>query len=71
MFCVFAVVDLARWSGLDAAWGFVWYPLATGASWLLGAVVARLFSQPCERWLRHRFAVPAKARTTVAVAVDV
>src|SRR5262249_1605427 len=71
MFCVFVVIDLARWSGLDAAWGFAWYPLAIGASWLLGALVARVFSQPCERLLRRRLAAGAAPLPAVAVAVDV
>ncbi len=73
MFCVYAVVDIARGSGIAAAWGWMWYPLAIGASWLLGWIVARGFSQPCERWLRltrARRAVPAPA-AAIATAADV
>jgi len=66
MFCVFAVVDLARWSGLDPTWGWIWYPLAIGASWLLGLGVARGFSQPCERRLRGK---PAKRASTRGAAL--
>ena len=70
MFCVFAIVGLAGWTGVDAAWGFVWYPPAIGASWLLGWIVARAFSQPCERRLRRRFLAPPRA-PAVPVVVDV
>ena len=68
MFCVYAIVDHARWTGVDPAWGFMWYPLAIGASWLLGWLVARWFSQPCERWLRHRYSESASIRPVAAAA---
>jgi peptidoglycan/LPS O-acetylase OafA/YrhL len=68
MFCIYAIVDVARWSGVDAAWGFVWYPLAIGSSWLLGWTVARWFSQPCERLLRWRYGKPAPIATVAAAA---
>ena len=55
MFCVFAIVDLARASSSDGASGWLWYPPAIGCSWLLGWLVARTFSQPCEAALRRRF----------------
>jgi hypothetical protein len=55
MFCVFGVIGIAHSSDLDAKWGFIWCVPAIGLSWLLGWVVARDFSVPCERWLRHRF----------------
>jgi len=72
MFCVFAVVGVARRSGIDAAWGWVWYPVAIGTSWLLGWIVARWFSQPCERWLRRSCAGPAvKVTSAAAVPADV
>jgi peptidoglycan/LPS O-acetylase OafA/YrhL len=68
MFCVFSVVAVARWSGIDAAWGWLWYPLAIGTSWLLGWIVARWFSQPCERWLRRTYSMPAANVTSAAAA---
>ena len=52
MFCVFAVVAIAAASGTDPRLGYLWYPLAVASSWLLGWIVARFFSEPCERWLR-------------------
>ncbi|MEP6939771.1 MAG: acyltransferase [Rudaea sp.] len=52
MFCVFAVVAIAAASGVPIAYAFVWYVPAVVGSWLLGLIVARAFSQPCERRLR-------------------
>jgi len=72
MFCVFAVVAVARWSGIGAAWGWLWYPLAIFASWLLGWMVARGFSQPCERGLRRRYSMRTPNVThAVAAPADV
>jgi peptidoglycan/LPS O-acetylase OafA/YrhL len=72
MFCVFAVVAVARWSGIDAAWGWIWYPLAIVAAWLLGWIVARGFSQPCELWLRRRYSTRTpNLANTVAAPADV
>ncbi len=69
MFVVYAVVRLYRWSGGDIAWGAWWYVLALPACWLLGALVARFVSVPCERWLRARLPrATAVAPATVAVA---
>jgi peptidoglycan/LPS O-acetylase OafA/YrhL len=74
MFVVYATVRLFRWSGGDHGWGVSWYLLALPACWLLGALVARYVSVPCERWLRMRAArrspsmavsaLPAEARST-------
>jgi len=72
MFCVFAVVAVARWSGIDAAWGWIWYPLAIVAAWLIGWIVARGFSQPCELWLRRRYSTRTpNLANTVAAPADV
>jgi len=56
MFVVFAIVGIARACGLDEEWGWLWYAPTLVLSWLLGRIVSRAFSQPCERWLRNRFA---------------
>jgi peptidoglycan/LPS O-acetylase OafA/YrhL len=53
MFVVFAVVRLWRAAGGDLRSGVLWYVLALPACWALGGLVARYFSQPCERWLRR------------------
>jgi hypothetical protein len=34
--------------------GFLWYLLTLPLCWLLGAMVERWLSAPCERWLRAR-----------------
>ena len=54
MFVVFAVVRAYRAWGGDPAQGWRWYLPALGLCWLLGAVVERRLSVPCERWLRAR-----------------
>lgn len=54
MFVVYAAVRLYRTSGARIEWGLAWYALALPLCWLLGWLVARGFSQPCERWLRRR-----------------
>jgi peptidoglycan/LPS O-acetylase OafA/YrhL len=71
MFVVFAIVGLARWSAIDPAWGWIWYPPAIAASWLLGWIVARAFSVPCERRLRRRYAAPGPMTTASLAAADV
>jgi len=68
MFCVFGVVAVARWSALDPAWGWIWYAPAIAASWLLGWIVARCFSQPCERRLQSYWLHPAAPRRETAIA---
>lgn len=59
MFVVFAVVRLYRAAGADVAGGWRWYLPALAACWLLGALVARGLTQPCEHWLRARRVRPA------------
>lgn len=58
MFVVFALMRLYRWSGADARTGFLWYLPAFVACWVLGMLVARCWSMPCERWLRGRWLRP-------------
>ncbi|MGN2254360.1 acyltransferase family protein [Frateuria sp. GZRe12] len=60
MFVVFALMRLYRWTGADARTGFLWYLPAFAACWVLGMLVARCWSMPCERWLRGRWLRPAK-----------
>ena len=55
MFCVFAIVSIAKQAGFGLEWGWLWYLPALALSWLLGLAIARGFSQPCERWLRSRW----------------
>ncbi|MGN6479839.1 MAG: acyltransferase family protein, partial [Luteibacter sp.] len=61
MFVVFALVGVARMSGTDKAWGWIWYAPALSLAWALGYAVARYFSEPADRWLRRRLLKPATA----------
>ncbi|HEU4662623.1 MAG TPA: acyltransferase [Dokdonella sp.] len=70
MFVVFAIVALYKASGAHAGWSFLWYLPAVALSWLLGAAVARTYSQPCERWLRSRFMRSARRPAVAAFAID-
>lgn len=66
MFVVFALVGLARMSGTDKAWGWVWYAPAVVLAWGLGQLVAVGFSEPANRWLRARFVKPASVASPAA-----
>lgn len=52
MFVVFGAVRMWRAHGGDPQAGLWWYPPTLAASWALGWLLARGFSQPCEHWLR-------------------
>jgi len=54
MFVVISVVAVFKARGGDLRHGFLWYPPALAVTWLLGALVARLYSSPCDRALRRR-----------------
>jgi len=68
MFVVFTIMQLYRWSGADARTSWLWYLPAFAACWLLGVLVARGLSLPCERWLRARWLRPSRARVAGAGA---
>jgi len=53
MFVVFSLVGLARATGTDKAWGWIWYPPAIAATFALGWIVARRFSEPANRYVRE------------------
>ncbi len=57
MFVVFGLVGVFRAMGEDMRNGFWWYVPAALLCWALGALVARYFSDPCERALRRRWSV--------------
>ena len=66
MFVVYGLVRLYRLVDGDSRSGFLWYLLALPLCWLLGKIVERGLSVPCERWLRakllpHRVAHPSNA----------
>jgi hypothetical protein len=66
---VYGVVRLFRAAGGDMAQGWLWYLPALALCWLLGTMVERYLSVPCERWLRGRLARRAAA-IGPAAAVD-
>lgn len=59
MFVVFAVVGVFRAVDGDMRGGFWWHLPAIGLCWLLGAAVARWFSEPAGRAVRRRWSRPA------------
>ena len=64
MFVVFSLVGIARMSGTDKAWGWVWYLPALALTWLLGGLCARYLSEPANRAVRARMLKPARAAAT-------
>lgn len=68
MFVVFAVVAAFRASGGDLRDGFWWYLPAVVLAWALGALVARLYSEPCDRALRRRWLAAPPSRVAAAGA---
>jgi peptidoglycan/LPS O-acetylase OafA/YrhL len=59
MFVVFAVVAAFRAAGGDVRGGAWWYLPALALCWALGALVARWYSEPCDRALRRRWLKPS------------
>lgn len=55
MFVVFGIVGLFQAIDGEMRTGFWWYLPAALLCWLLGALVARYFSDPCERAIRRRW----------------
>jgi len=53
MFVVWPVVRAFKATGARLWWGILWYVPAVAASWVLGWLVARYLSLPCERALRR------------------
>lgn len=68
MFVVTALIRVFRMYDSDRKWGVLWYLPAVPLCWLLGALVARWLSMPCERWLRARLSKSPVAYATPAVA---
>jgi peptidoglycan/LPS O-acetylase OafA/YrhL len=69
MFVVTPVVWFFKFTGGDMRLGFLWYLLTLPLCWLLGAVVERWLSTPCERWLRHRWVKPVHFEATAIFPV--
>jgi hypothetical protein len=58
MFVVLSVVRLFKFSGAGIRWGVLWYPPTLVLAWVLGWLVAKYFSAPCERFLRQLLTKP-------------
>lgn len=75
MFVVFAVVGAYRALGEDPGsgpgqalrYGAWWYVPAVLLCWALGALLARVYSEPCDRALRRRWLGPRIATPRLAV----
>ncbi|BEP40921.1 acyltransferase family protein [Variovorax sp. V15] len=59
MFVVIPGAWLFQWLGASPSWIPVWFVAVVAASGLLGHLVARCFSEPCNRALRGRGSAPA------------
>jgi peptidoglycan/LPS O-acetylase OafA/YrhL len=55
MFAVFAIVAIATRFDLPKSVGFMWYIPVVLISWLLGALLERWYSRPCDIHIRKRF----------------
>ncbi len=64
MFVVIVMLNIFRAVGASMRWGILWYVPTIAACWLLGWIVARYFSTPCEKAMRRRLlaATPAAAK---------
>ncbi len=54
MFVVLSVVRIFKASHSSIRWGFLWYLPVLVLSWVLGWLVAKYFSIPCEKAMRRR-----------------
>ena len=54
MFVVLTVVRFFELRHASLGWGFLWYAPTIALAWLLGWLVAKYFSSPCERMLRRK-----------------
>lgn len=61
MFVVIAMLEIFSAVGANMRWGILWYMPTIAACWLLGWLVAKYFSTPCEKAMRRRLlaATPA------------
>jgi peptidoglycan/LPS O-acetylase OafA/YrhL len=66
MFVVFTAIAWFRASGGDMRSGWLWYPPIVLACWALGALVARVLSEPCDRAIRERWLAPRMPPTVAS-----
>ena len=70
MFVVITMLWIFRSSGAGMRWGFLWYAPTVAACWILGWIVAKYFSAPCDKSIRQRFLSPAKLGQSSAVPTN-
>ncbi len=58
MFVVIAMLNIFSAVGASMRWGVLWYVPTIAACWLLGWAVAKYFSIPCDKAIRHQLLVP-------------
>lgn len=55
MFVVFAIVECAARLNTPKSFGCLWYIPVILVSWLIGTLLERWYSRPCDQYLRNRF----------------
>lgn len=68
MFVVLTVVRISRLAHAGIRWGILWYAPAIVLAWVLGWLVAKYFSAPCERAMRQRLMKPKPMRQAEAIS---
>jgi peptidoglycan/LPS O-acetylase OafA/YrhL len=68
MFAVLAFVRVFKMSHAGIRWGVLWYLPAIGLAWILGWLVAKYFSGPCERLVRQKLMKSKKTGDAKATA---
>lgn len=71
MFVVLAMLRIFRGAGEGMRWGLLWYVPTIAVCWVLGWVVAKFFSGPCDRSIRQTLLRPKRMDPSSAVPTEV
>jgi len=71
MFVVIAMLHVFRGVGASMWWGVLWYAPTIALCWVLGWVVARFFSGPCDRRIRQLLLKPKVLIAAPVAATEV
>lgn len=71
MFVVLAMLRIFRRAGEGMRWGVLWYVPTIAVCWVLGWVVAKFFSGPCDRGIRQKLLRPKRMDPSSAVPTGV
>lgn len=71
MFVVLAMLRVFRSAGEGMRWGVLWYVPTIAVCWVLGWVVAKFFSGPCDRSIRQNLLQPKRMDPSSAVPTGV